>query len=402
MHPKTRIVEYILKYHLQMLTLQVTQNCNLRCEYCVYSGGYLQREHQERNMSFEVAKKALDFLLEHSQDSSKLNVGFYGGEPLMNIDLIKKVVAYMKQEAEGKTVEYNITTNGTLLNEEIVKFLVENNFHIMISLDGPRSIHDEYRKFFHSEKGSFDILMKNVKRIKQVYAEYFSKNVCFNTVLNPNRGFKCIGDYIQGESLFKDSYFSSSLLSENYKEEDNVISEEFIKEYSYEIFKVFLYKLGYLEEKHISHIFKDYFDSLMRNYEMKEFFKREELPNAWHHGGPCVPGGLRAFVSVDGELFPCERVSETSKVARIGDLDNGFDMKQIYSLLNLEEITEEKCHNCWAYEHCSVCVACADDTKKLSRERIFKRCPIVQQTFENELKDYSVLKTLGYDFDKGL
>ena len=103
-HPQTDIVEHHTEKKLQQLTLQVTQQCNLRCEYCIYSGIYDgNRTHANKRMNFEVARKAIDFFLEHSIETSDVVIGFYGGEPLLEFELIRRCVEYANERCEGET-----------------------------------------------------------------------------------------------------------------------------------------------------------------------------------------------------------------------------------------------------------------------------------------------------------
>lgn len=119
-HPISDRVEDLLESNLKMLVLQITQGCNLRCNYCVYGGNYKQRLHSNLQMSEEMAFKAIDFFLEHSKNTPSLIVGFYGGEPLLEYDLIKKCTKYIKNMAKGKDVRFSMTTNGTLFNEDVL------------------------------------------------------------------------------------------------------------------------------------------------------------------------------------------------------------------------------------------------------------------------------------------
>ena len=95
-HPATRLLKENLNGSIEMLTLQVTQQCNLRCQYCPYSGSYYNRKHSSASMNIEIAKKAVDFYIRHSFDRHELNIGFYGGEPLIQYDLIEEVVDYVR------------------------------------------------------------------------------------------------------------------------------------------------------------------------------------------------------------------------------------------------------------------------------------------------------------------
>ena len=129
-HPASRLLENYLEGSVQSLTLQVTQQCNLKCEYCPYSGGFYNRQHNNRKMSFEIAKKAIDFYFLHSFDIPDAQIGFYGGEPLIEFEMIRRIVEYCNNEYYGKKIRYFVTTNATLLTEEKIDFLMKNNFDI--------------------------------------------------------------------------------------------------------------------------------------------------------------------------------------------------------------------------------------------------------------------------------
>src|SRR5690554_3043280 len=158
-HPLTQDISFMLERGVSQLVLQVTQNCNFRCSYCAYtqnSGN--QRLHSSQRMNFDTAKKALGFLHEHSIDSPKINIAFYGGEPLLEFELIKKTVYLAEKKFSGKTITYNITTNGSLLTEEVLDFFSKHRISLMISVDGPKEIHDKNRKFINKE-GTFDSIL---------------------------------------------------------------------------------------------------------------------------------------------------------------------------------------------------------------------------------------------------
>ena len=146
--------------HLKTLCLVVNNQCNLCCEYCFANKGMYDKPDQI--MSFCTARKAIDLLIESAMKSSKndITISFFGGEPLLNIELIKKCVKYIKK-FKDINCNYMITTNGTLLNQSIVDFLQKNNFDIMISIDGNKATHDFYRKFY-SGKGSYEKVIKGI------------------------------------------------------------------------------------------------------------------------------------------------------------------------------------------------------------------------------------------------
>lgn len=125
-HAAADQIEDYMKNNVHQLILQVTQNCNLRCKYCVYSGSYVNRVHTKKRMSIETAKKAVDFYHKHNSNLENGLISFYGGEPLLEIKLIREIIDYSNKVFEGKKVKYNMTTNATLLTDEIVDFLYEN------------------------------------------------------------------------------------------------------------------------------------------------------------------------------------------------------------------------------------------------------------------------------------
>lgn len=110
-HPMTELLEDVLDANIESINLQVTQNCNLRCDYCPYTGNYYNnRKHSNKRMSFELAKKGIDFLYNHSMNCDVVNVAFYGGEPLLEFELIKRCVKYAREKFISKKVVFNLTT----------------------------------------------------------------------------------------------------------------------------------------------------------------------------------------------------------------------------------------------------------------------------------------------------
>ena len=117
-------------------------------------------------MSEEIALRAVDFFMERSSAVESPIIGFYGGEPFLEFGLIKKVVNYVNDAYADRNCGFNLTTNLTLLNDEIIKFVIKNNVNIMISIDGPEQIQNRNR-VFESGKGSFDTVVEKAKKFKE-------------------------------------------------------------------------------------------------------------------------------------------------------------------------------------------------------------------------------------------
>ena len=395
-HPEDELLEFHLKNKVNLLILQVTQQCNLRCKYCPYSGGFYNREHANKKMDFNTAKKAIDFYINHSTDNSIISIGFYGGEPLLEFELIKKCIDYTESKVEGKKVLFNMTSNATLLTPEIIDYMEKHDISLMVSLDGPQNVHDKNRDFFGG-KGTFESVIKNLDMIKKKFPEYF-KTITFNCVMDIDNDFGCINEFFTTYDVIKDSNINFSSLNEDHaKEERKVDGEEYISDYNYELFKLFLSKTGRLEEKYLSKMVNGHYTNL-RNKIFEER-RREIQGEKGHPGGPCVPGAQRLFVDIYGNLYPCERVNESSEAMRIGNVDEGFYMEKVRDILNIGKLTEESCKSCWAYRYCFLCASAADDLNKLSAERKMTRCKEVRQSIGNMLKEYCILKEYGDSFE---
>ncbi len=183
-HSETKYVPFLLRNCINDLTLQVTRDCNFKCRYCLYaSDTQVERHHENRNMSWDIAKCAIDFLYSHSVDAKQVKISFYGGEPLLNFSLIKNSVIYATEVFQAKPISYSMTINGALLNDEIIDFLQQYKFFLTISLDGPKHIQNFHRKFLANGNGTFDTVYNNILRIKMKYDDYFKEYVTFNPVL---------------------------------------------------------------------------------------------------------------------------------------------------------------------------------------------------------------------------
>ena len=148
---------------IKALCLHVAHTCNLNCSYCFASQG---KYHGERAvMPFEVGKRALDFLVEHSGTRRNLEVDFFGGEPLMNFDVVKQTVAYARsvEKEAGKNFRFTLTTNGVLLDDEVTEYCNREMNNVVLSLDGRREVHDRFRRFYDG-RGSYDEIVPKFQR----------------------------------------------------------------------------------------------------------------------------------------------------------------------------------------------------------------------------------------------
>ena len=399
LHPVDDLIESYLDRKLRMITLQITQLCNFNCSYCTYSQNTKNRKHSDLRMDINTAKKSIDFYIKHAVDMPRLHIGFYGGEPLIEFRLIKECIEYAKEKAEGKEISFGITTNGSLISDEVVDYFSQNNVNLVISLDGPKEMHDKNRRFAGNNCGTFEVIMKNLEKIRNKYPEYYQK-IMINAVIDPDNDFECSNEFFVSYDVIKDAQISMNLINDLYSDRKTKYNDDFNNKYDYEFFKCLLHKLNKLNHENISPYF-------LLNYEaMKQSLAHKKpvqgLMEKDHHSGPCVPGVQRPFVNVFGEIFPCERVSEVSKVMKIGHVETGFNIDKIRQILNVGKLTEESCKKCWAFRHCGLCAAHADNIDELSSKKKLEYCGNMRRVVESKFKDYCTLYELGDSFEDGI
>ncbi|MDR1136025.1 MAG: Cys-rich peptide radical SAM maturase CcpM [Clostridiales Family XIII bacterium] len=396
-HPMTPYLEYCHRSKIGHMTLQITQRCNLRCGYCVYSGDYNNRAHSQKEMDFDTAKKAIDYLIAHSRDSKDISIGFYGGEPLLRFNFIKKCVEYAEQKAEGRIINYTTTTNGTLITEEKVLFFEQHDFSITISLDGPENIHDRHRRFAGSDEGSFKTIIANLNMLIGKFPTYYNAHVLFNTVMDPTNKFSEINEFVRNHEMLKERHFNAGLIDTRYSDIVLNFNEDYIAEWEYEKFKYFLAKLGWIKDSVASQLLDTVFATIERQRGGKQTTQMDKLPKKTHRAGPCVPGMFRLFVNVEGDFYPCERISEKSTITCIGNLIEGINLKKAERILNLERETSTRCCNCWAYLYCTACIGELDGMDSILPELRKNGCARIRKETEEIFKDYCMLRELGYD-----
>ena len=380
-HPSTDNLDLYLKRKLRMLTIQLTHGCNLRCSYCPYtSNDGTYRLHGNKKIDIETIKKGLLILRDNSVDSSRVSVGFYGGEPLVEFDLIKEAVNYCKEIFRGKEVNYTITTNGTLISNEILEFFDKEDFQIVMSLDGPKELNDKNRKFIDSNKSVFDIVIENIIYIEENYKR-LSKKMTINMVIDPTQDFEKYKLLFEEYPILNNITIRSSLVEDDYKEEKYISTEKFSNDYSYAKFLLHLYYLGEIDIN--NKLYRSMFSRTINDL-WEQPASQSTLGNINCPSGPCVPGNTRLMVNVDGLLFPCERVSENVESNCIGNVQDGFNLEKTEKIINIADSIIENCRNCFAFRHCTLCVQ-AHESRLRNDEKIKSKCRNVRYNFHKNL-----------------
>ena len=168
---KDEVKTYPMKSNeIKALCIHICHDCNFRCRYCFADEGAYHSKRE--SMSFETAKKAVDFLIENSGKRKVLEMDFFGGEPLMNLDVLKQTVYYAKEAGAkaGKKFLFTTTTNALLLNDETIEFFNAEMENIVLSLDGRKEVHDAIRKSING-KGTFDLIIDKIKKFISLRGE---------------------------------------------------------------------------------------------------------------------------------------------------------------------------------------------------------------------------------------
>lgn len=318
---------------IKALCLHVAHTCNLNCEYCFASQG---KYHGERAlMPFEVGKRALDFLIENSGSRHNLEVDFFGGEPLMNFEVVKKLVKYAREQEKlhNKNFRFTLTTNGLLIDDDVIAFVNKEMSNVVLSLDGRKEVHDSLRKTI-SGQGSYDIIIPKFKKLVKA------------------RGGK--NYYIRGTFTHNNIDFLKDILH---------MADLGFTELSMEPVVCAPDEPYALTEEDLP-ILKEQYELLA-----KEMIKRDSENRGftfYHYmldltHGPCIYkrisgcGSGTEYLAVTpwGDLYPCHQFVGDEKF-KLGDIYNGIVNTKVRDEFKLcNAYARPECKDCWAKLYCS-------------------------------------------------
>ncbi|MCM1043633.1 MAG: thioether cross-link-forming SCIFF peptide maturase [Corallococcus sp.] len=319
---------------IKSLCIHMSHDCNLRCKYCFAGTGTYHGKRQ--HMPFDVAQKAIDFLITHSGSRRNLEVDFFGGEPLMNLDVLKRTVEYAKEQAKlhGKVFKFTTTTNGVLLSKETSDYLNAEMDNVVLSLDGRKEVND-YQRPFPDGTGSYDAIIDNYKYFRSIRG---------------NKSYYLRGTFTAQNLDFKnDVLFMADLGFDQISVEPVVLSSK--------------HPLA-LKEENLPEIFENY-EKLAA-----EYVQRRRNPESWFsffhfaidlENGPCYKkrlvgcgaGSEYLAVTPDGNIYPCHQFAGESEFCLGNVYDENLDESVRKVFKNSNVTTKEKCSSCWAKYHCS-------------------------------------------------
>jgi uncharacterized protein len=390
------------------ICFEITEKCNLNCRYCVYEGIYDgRRERKNNDIKLSTIVSLLDYfnnLFKYKPRNKPITISFYGGEPLLRIEIIEKTVSYIKKSNfNNMEVEYRMTTNGILLWKHI-NYLIENDFKLLVSLDG-KSEHNSNRVFRRNNKPTFDVLKKNIDLIKMEYPEFYEKNISFNSVFNKMSDFDSIYDYFQSEFKKIPKFTSLDYHNVNEKKETEFVDlyKNLFESYkSSKHYKYFNKKFGDLSYEYIS--MGKFIKSQKFNYVIKDryniFFqpKSNLIPT-----GTCLPFKKKVFITSDGLILPCERIPHNHRLGFISDGVVSIDSVKIVKYYNsLYEKIVKQCNNCYNFENCDLCLLTSHRFSKCESRANKLRYSDMLSVFLNYIESYPNsyfhnLKGVSYD-----
>lgn len=318
---------------VKALCLHIAHDCNLACKYCFAEEG----EYHGRRalMSFEVGKKALDFLVANSGNRVNLEVDFFGGEPLMNWDVVKQLVEYGRslEEVNNKKFRFTLTTNGVLLNDEIMEYLNKEMSNVVLSLDGRKEVNDNMRPF-RTGKGSYDLIVPKFQKLadSREQTDYYVRGTFTRDNL----------DFSEDVKHFADLGFKQMSIEPVVGPEEDPYS---------------------IREQDLPKIMEEY-DKLAL-----EYIKREKEGNGFNffhfmidlNQGPCVYkrlsgcGSGTEYLAVTpwGDFYPCHQFVGDEDFL-MGNVDDGITRDDLVGTFsNCNVYSKEKCKNCFAKFYCS-------------------------------------------------
>lgn len=381
---QTECPEYTIKQNLaclRQLLIEVTDSCNLQCKYCGYGEFYVNHDRRNtRNQTFANVKALINYLAQFWRSDYNISfqnsvyVGFYGGEPLLNMKLIQESVAYLERlDIKNLNFRFNMTTNATLL-DRYMDYLVEKNFNLLISLDG-----NEYNNSYRIDKkgnSSFATVRDNVLKLKQTYPDFFKKEVNFNVVLHDRNTVESCLQYIQ------ETFDKVPRITEL---NPNGISQEKVEEFK----KMFRSQANSFDE------------ALEHNPEIKEKFHWEDSKSISYHAvimrhvgnryqsyvslfepisgkkflpsGSCKPFERKLFLTVNGKILPCERIGQEHVLAWLKDGKVELDFAAISRYYSrLYQLIIKNCVHCSLRKHCGQCMLLLEEKD----EKLI--CPMIQ------------------------
>ena len=319
---------------IKAMCLHISHDCNMRCQYCFASTGDFGTGR--KLMPAETGKLAIDFLLERSKDRKFLELDFFGGEPLMNFNAVKEVVRYAREREKeyGKKFRFTMTTNGLLLNDEIIDFINAEMSNVVLSIDGRKDVNDRMRPVVNG-KGSYDIILPKFKKL----VDQRDKNL----------DYYVRGTFTKYNLDFSDDVFSLHEAGFKQISVEPVVSDP---KYPYALTEEDIPAVSAEYERLAKRILEN--DRAGKHFNFFHFMiDLDAGPCAIKRLKGCGCGNEYVAVTPDGDIYPCHQFVGIEKF-KMGNLEEGTfneELKQEFSQSHI--YNKPKCRDCWAKFYCS-------------------------------------------------
>lgn len=355
--------------NLLSISLMVSNSCNLRCIYCFNDGGTIP-EDSEIKMSLDVAKASIDYLIKNSGE----NVGcdFFGGEPLINFDLIRMIVDYCKTK-DKKNWQFSMITNGTIINDEIIKLFKENNFHIVVSYD---SILQDIQRVSSTGKSNKKLIRGNIKKLQEAIPR---SELSIRSILTHNMIPHILAIIDEAKELGVRVLFGPITLSQG--------NEMNLNENDYNVYIDTISKV--LEESWNS----EKIDQVTGITSIANIVLQLMTGNQRYYS--CGLGTDQVGVSSSGKIYPCHRFIGLKGLC-MGDIFNGIDKEKYKSFVLRFVDNLTPCSECWAKYFCGG--GCAHESYTYNNNLFVpfnERCELTKKEIELGLSLYAETLSTG-------
>lgn len=328
--------------NLDMFVIGITEQCNLRCTYCCYSGLYEgNRTHSSKSMSTEDIDRTLSFIHKNAKGDN-LHIAFYGGEPLVNYDVLRYAIAKAK-EMWQETVSFSITTNGTLLNDERIEWFISHHIELHLSVDGTKAFHDRHR-VDASGNGSFAKVYQALKYIREYHNDCMA-HVQIQMTIPSFEDIPEIAESWHNDECLKDIQPSKiSALAPNFSKRVNRL--DFDSQIAFYSNLLSLY-----------HSHKDWL--VLKAFLFQQISYWKDRPIVETEGkmpmSTCLPLTNKLFIDTQGKIAICEKFSDEY---RIGDVTIGINWDEANRLTRTYyNVRKERCAICPAVRMCDLCLS---------------------------------------------
>lgn len=328
------------------LTLELTEDCTARCCYCpfVYRSG---RTTAPRRMEWATVENALRTFAASSGGAQERAISFWGGEPLLEFETIRRVVLSAHEYGLPAGIHYQVTSNGTLLDDQVAEFLVAHDIILTVSLDGPARLHDRYR-VSRSGRPTFGPVMRGLMRLRQRSDDYYRRRVQFECVVTSGAELTTLNDFFAGDALCAGHYVTFNVVA---------TPAPFAKQYgAFTTDDRKALRLFMRSELEASQGRPDrpFAVAAVKSLRPVILRARSPLGSVVHPNGCCLPLMKKMHVTTSGSIHLCERMDDDNSLGNVNE--GGVDVERAVRLV--QEYCDSaiaECRHCWAVRLCSAC-----------------------------------------------